>query len=67
MPIHDTKRRVNYLSQMFNMELGHDPAAQRMRAQPLNPGNDPGDKPFSHIRHTFARVIGLYVLKVLDR
>ncbi len=67
MPIHDAKRRVNDLSQMFYMKLGHDTATQRMRSEPLNRGHDVGNKPFPNIRHAFARVIGLQVLKVLDR
>jgi len=67
VPINDTKRRVNDLSQMFDRKLRHDPAAQRMRAQPLNLGNDLSSKPFPHIRYTFTRIIGQQVLKVLDR
>ncbi len=38
-----------------------------MRAQPLDPGNDLSSKPFPRIRRAFVRVIGLHVLKVLDR
>ncbi len=64
--INDTKRRKNDLSQMFDMELGHDTAAQRMRAQPLNLGDDLGCEPFPRIRRAFTRVIGLHVLKILD-
>ena len=67
MPINDAERRVNDLSQMFGIELGYDTAAQRMRAQPLDLGDNLGSKPPSHIRHAFTRVIGLHVLKVLDR
>ncbi len=67
MPIHYTKRRVNDLSQMFNIELRYDTAAQRVCAQPLNLGNDLGNKPLSHIRHAFARVVGQHVLKVFER
>jgi hypothetical protein len=67
MPVNDTKRRVNDLSQMLDMKLRHDTTAQRMRAQPLNPGNDLSNKFFPRIRNTFAGVIGLQVLKVLDR
>ncbi len=67
MPINDTKWRINYLSQMFNIKLRHNAAVQRMRAQSLNPGNDLSDEPFPYIRHTFTRIKGLQVLKVLDR
>ncbi len=67
MPINDAKRRVNDLSQMFGIELRYDTTASWMRTQPLDPGNDLGNKPFPHIRHAFVRVIGLNVLKVFDR
>jgi len=67
MPINDAKRWVNDLSQRFNIELGYDTATQRVCAQPLDLGNDLSCKPLSHIRHTFAQVKGLYVLKVFDR
>ena len=67
VPINDTKRRVNDLSQMFGIELRYDTAAQRVCAQPLDPGYNLGNKPLPHIRHAFAQVIGLQVLKVFDR
>jgi len=54
MPINNTKRRVNDLSQMFDMKLRHDTATQRMRAQPLDPGNDLSNKPFPHIWRAFV-------------
>ena len=66
MPINDAKRRVNDLSQMFNIELRYDTAAQRVCAQPLDLGDNLSNKPLSHIRHAFARIIGLHVLKVFD-
>ena len=67
MPINDTKWRVNDLSQMFDMKFRHDTAAQRMRSKPLNRVHDIGNKPFPNIWHTFSCVIGLQVLKVLER
>ena len=67
MPINDAKRRVNNLSQMFNIKLRYDTAAQRVWAQPLDLGDDLSSKPLSHIWHTFAHVIGLHVHKVFDR
>jgi hypothetical protein len=66
LPVNDTKWRVNDLSQMFDIELRHDTAAQRMRSKPLNRAHDPGNKPFPGIRRAFSRVIVLQVLKVLD-
>src|SRR5512143_2500806 len=67
MPVHDTERRVNDLSQMLNIELRYDTTAQGMRPHPFHRSHDLSDKPFPRIRHTFAGVIGLNVLKVLDR
>ncbi len=66
MPINDAERRVKYLSQMFDMKLRHDTAAQRMRSKPLNRVHDVGNKPFPDIKHAFACVIGLQVHQVLD-
>jgi len=66
MPVNDTKRRVNDFSQMVNIELRHDTSAQRMRAKPLNLAHNLSNKPVPYIRHAFARVIGLHVLKVFD-
>ena len=67
MPINDTKWRVNDLSQMFDNEFRYDTTAQRMRAQPLDPGDDLSGKTLSHLRHAFAQVPCLHIFKVLDR
>jgi len=45
--INDAKRRENDLSQMFHIELRYDTAGERVRAQPLDPGDDLGSKPIS--------------------
>ncbi len=67
MPINDAKRRVNDLSQLFDIELRYDTATQRVCTQTLDLGDDLSSKPLSHIRHAFAQVIGLHVIKVFDR
>ncbi len=63
--INDTERRVNDLSQMFNMKLRHDTAAQRMSSEPLGLGNDLSGQPFPHIRRVFAGAIRLQVLLLI--
>ena len=66
MPIYDTKRRVNDLSQMVNIELRHDTTGERVCGQPLDPGDELSGKALSRIRHAFTRVIGLQVFKVFN-
>jgi hypothetical protein len=66
VPINDAKRRGYNLSQVFDIELRYDTAAQRVCAQPLDPGDDLSSKPLSRVRDAFAQVIGLHALKVFD-
>ena len=66
MPINDAKRRGNDLSQMFDIELRYDTTAQRVCAQPLDLIDNLGNEPLSYLRHAFAQVIGLHVLKVFN-
>jgi hypothetical protein len=67
MPINDTKWRGDDLSQMFDIELGNDTAGERMRSKPLDLGDDFCNKPLSRFGRAFTGVIGLQILKVLDR
>lgn len=67
MTVNDAKGRVNDLPQMLDSELRYDTAAQWMRAEPLDPGNDLSGKPLPDMRRPLARVISLQVLKVPDR
>ncbi len=66
MPVNDTKWRVNDLSQMFDIELRYDTIAQRMRSKPLDLIDNLSNEPLSYIRHAFAQVIDLQVLKVFN-